>query len=74
MTLRDDVYSRGEGRCECTIKGCGHSGRCSGLLRGEWEIYRIEPGGPFTLSNVVALCEACDRHARGSPVGPLPGF
>jgi hypothetical protein len=44
------------------------------VLRGNWEFHRIETSEPLTLSNIVALCEACGRHARGSPVGPLPGF
>jgi hypothetical protein len=74
MALRDDVYNRAEGRCECFARDCGHTGRCLGVLRGKWDIHRIEAGGPFTLANLVALCEACDRHVRGTAVGPLPGF
>ena len=74
MTLRDEVYARSGGHCECVRRGCSHSGRCVGALRGEWEIHRIESGGPFTLSKVVALCEVCTRHSHGSPLGPFPGF
>jgi hypothetical protein len=74
MTLRDEVHKRSGGRCECVGRRCGHSGRCMSVLRGNWEFHRIETSEPLTLSNIVALCEACGRHARGSPVGPLPGF
>ena len=74
MTLRDDAYNRAKGQCECAVKDCGHSARCSGPLRGEWEIRRIDPAQPLTLNNVVAICHACYRHVRGSSLGPLPGF
>jgi hypothetical protein len=29
---------------EMSGEGCRHTGRCLGVLRGEWEIHRIEPG------------------------------
>jgi hypothetical protein len=38
MTLREEAFARAEGHCECTLKGCGHAGRCLAVLRGEWEI------------------------------------
>jgi hypothetical protein len=74
MPLRDDAYARAGGQCECNLRGCSHLGRCFGLLRGEWEIRRIDVAEPLVLSNVLAICEACDRYARGSAIGPLPGF
>jgi hypothetical protein len=70
MTLRDDAYNRANSRCECAVRDCGHNGRCSAPLGGEWGIRRLDPSRPFGLDNVVAMCDACFRHALGS----LPGF
>jgi hypothetical protein len=74
MIVRDEVYDRAEGLCECTLRGCSHHGQCSQPLRGDWEIYRLDPAVVYNLSNLVALCEACSRRARGGTAGPLPGF
>ena len=71
MRLREDVYARAQGQCEY---GCAHNGRCLSGLHGDWDLHPIDPGGPFTIDNLLALCEACARHARGSALGPLPEF
>ena len=63
MTIRDEVYQRSGGKCECTMSVCNHhSGRCNAMLRGEWEVHRITAGGPYTLSNVKAMCQTCHRN------------
>jgi hypothetical protein len=36
MTLRDEVYSRAKGHCECTAEGCGHAGQRSQRTPGSW--------------------------------------
>lgn len=69
MAFRDDVYNRAGGRCECKMKTCDHSGRCPAMLRGEWEIHRITAGGPYTLSNVVAMCQSCHRNTPSDGAG-----
>ena len=70
MAFRDDVYTRAKGRCECMMSTCTHhSGRCPAMLRGEWEIHRITAGGPYTLSNVKAMCQMCHRNTPSYGVG-----
>ena len=47
--LRDAVYRRAGGKCECTMQTCSHhTGRCNAMLRGAWEIHRITAGGAYT--------------------------
>lgn len=63
MSIRDDVYKRAGGKCECRMKTCDqHTGRCNAMLRGEWQIHRITAGGAYILSNVIAMCERCHRR------------
>lgn len=69
MAFRDDVYDRAGGRCECKMGICSHSGRCPAVLRGEWEIHRITAGGPYVLSNVLAMCQTCHRNTPSYGVG-----
>ena len=65
MAFRDDVHKRARGKCECTMKGCNHhTGRCSAKLRGAWEMHRITVGGPYTLSNMKAICQTCTATHR----------
>lgn len=74
MALRQDAYDRANGYCECRMWWCSHIGRCGQVLRGEWELLRLDRAEAYVLSNVVAICEACSRRAHGSTVGPLPGI
>ena len=69
MALRDEVYERARGRCECTMKTCGHNGRCGVVLRGEWEVHRLTAGGPYVLSNVIGMCQTCHRNTPSYGVG-----
>lgn len=63
MDIREEAYRRAGGKCECIMKTCAHhTGRCYAELRGAWEIHRIVAGGPYTLSNVVAMCQTCHRN------------
>ncbi len=62
MPIRDEVYKRAGGKCECKMKACSHhTGRCNAMLRGEWEVHRLIAGGTYTLSNVIAMCQTCHR-------------
>lgn len=71
--LRDEAYKRAGGQCECTMtSACSHhSGgrRCTHMLRGEWELHRITAGGPYALSNVIAMCQTCHRNTPSYGVG-----
>jgi hypothetical protein len=70
MALRDDVYRRARGRCECMMETCSqHTGRCSAALRGEWHVDRITAGEPYTLSNVLGMCQTCHRNTPSYGVG-----
>ncbi len=70
MALRDDVFNRAVGRCECTMKTCSrHTGRCNAMLVGAWEIHRTTAGGAYTLSGVTAMCQTCHRNTPSYGVG-----
>jgi hypothetical protein len=73
--LRRAILLRAGGQCECAapevrsilkvlLSRCSHTGRCNALLRGSWELYRVNPG-PYELSNVKGMCQACYRNASG---------
>jgi hypothetical protein len=62
-SLRDAVFRRAGGRCECAMLICDHhSGRCSEALAGEWELHRLTAAGDYALENVVGLCVKCHRN------------
>jgi len=70
MAIREDVYARAGGKCECTMKNCSHhTGRCNAILRGEWEVHRLTAGGAYVLSNVIAMCQACHRNTPSYGAG-----
>ena len=70
MALREDVFERAGGQCECRMKCSHHIGRrCPNSLRGEWEIHRVTAGGPYTLSNVLGMCQTCHRNTPSYGVG-----
>jgi 5-methylcytosine-specific restriction endonuclease McrA len=69
MGLREDVFKRSGGKCECAMTSCGHKGRCGALLRGEWEIHHITAGGPDALSNVKGMCQVCHRNTPSYGTG-----
>ncbi len=71
--LRRAVFLRAGGQCECNtpkvrpvlkvlMLRCGHVGRCNAALREPWELYRVNATGPYDLSNVRAMCQACYRN------------
>jgi hypothetical protein len=58
--LREQVFERVWGRCECIETVCGtHVGRCGEALRGRWVVACIDPSSEYTLSNVRGLCSEC---------------
>jgi hypothetical protein len=60
--LRDELYRRAGGKCECKMAACPHVGRCNAMLRGEWEVHRLNAGGPYSASNCIAMCQSCHRR------------
>ncbi len=65
QAIRNAVHIRAGGRCECTMTSCrNHTGRCSAMLRGPWEVHRRAAGGAYTLTNVVGMCQTCHRNTR----------
>ena len=41
-TTKQALYRRAGGKCECTMKVCGHSGRCNkGLTPGYWDAHHL---------------------------------
>lgn len=70
MGIREDVFARANGQCECTMQCSHHAGkRCPHQLRGEWEVHRLTAGGAYTLSNVKGLCQTCHRNTPSYGVG-----
>jgi len=62
---RKDLYARAGRRCECTMKVCGHSGRCArGLTPGYWDAHHRTAGGADTLGNLIAMCATCHKNTR----------
>jgi hypothetical protein len=63
VSVRDMLYRRADGRCECEISTCRHQGRCGALLvPGTWVPLPLGANEPATLSNHVAVCLPC--HLR----------
>ncbi len=82
LGFSDDVilqaWQRAGGRCQCELKGCGHTGRCNKSLvwenrgkegkRGAWEAHHITAqsakSSTDTLSNCRILCLDCHKNTR----------
>lgn len=77
MVFPEDVvkraWIRADGRCECKRTVCGHSGRCSKLLKWEsrgaeseygWEAHHVNSNGPDTFDNCEILCQPCHKNTR----------
>jgi hypothetical protein len=62
--LRDKLRDRADGRCECTMRVCGHNGRCTAILRGPWEAHRRTAGGDYSMTNCLAMCQTCHRNTH----------
>jgi 5-methylcytosine-specific restriction endonuclease McrA len=74
-SIKDQAYTRSDGRCECTRQHVGlnanhHGGRCPKTFTrygGQWEAHHIVSvlaGGPDTLSNCQVLCIHCHELTR----------
>jgi hypothetical protein len=64
---RVELYQRSEGRCECEMKKCSHSGRCPRELGMDWEFHyktSVLDGGTNDLGNLLAMCPECHKTTR----------
>ena len=62
QTMKDSLFARSGGRCECHRSTHMHMGRCSNQLEEDWRAYQpISPakGGVDLLYNWQALCADC---------------
>lgn len=64
--IRDQIWRRAGGLCECRRTVCGHLGRCNReLLAGAWHANHVvseHSGGSSTLLNGEALCVPCHQN------------
>ncbi len=68
-SIKDKLYKRAGGRCECTMSVCKHHvGRCNkSLVPGYWDAHHktsVRSGGEDSLSNLVAMCATCHKNTR----------
>lgn len=62
---KEALYKRAEGRCECTMSICDHSGRCSrSLASGYWDAHHRNANGDDSLGNLIAMCATCHKNTR----------
>ena len=64
---RDEIFQRANGKCECAMNICDHSGRCNKPLGYSWEAHHktsVASGGTDTASNLIAMCEPCHKNTR----------
>jgi len=62
--VRNSIWIRAGGKCQCTRLACGHWGRCNAELV-EWHANHIKAesaGGPSTFANGEALCVPCHEN------------
>lgn len=76
-SIKDEVYKRSGGRCECSRQHVGvldathHGGRCITRFTrdGYWEANFKKPlggGGSMNVSNFEALCLSCYKLVKAS--------
>lgn len=68
----NQAWLRAGGRCECTLKKCGHIGRCNKQLDPQnkipgkqWHTHHIvsqDADGSDDLSNCLILCVPCHEN------------
>jgi len=67
-SLRQELFKRAGGRCECRMRVCKHhalGARCTrNLVPGYWDAHHKTAGGPDTLSNLIAMCATCHKNTR----------
>lgn len=66
------AWRRAGGKCECTLKNCGHTGRCNKVLDPQnstlgkkWHAHHVisqEAGGSDEPSNCLILCTNCHEN------------
>lgn len=69
QNIKNELYKRANGRCECTMSVCNHGEhRCPhGLSAGYWDAHHkisVSVGGSDVLSNLTAMCATCHKNTR----------
>jgi hypothetical protein len=68
QAVRDALYQRAGGRCECTMMVCEHhkaGTRCTrSLLVGFWDAHHRSAQGLDNLGNLIAMCATCHKNTR----------
>ena len=66
QSVKQELYTRASGRCECTMTVCDHgTRRCSrGLSAGYWDAHHRNANGPAVPSNLIAMCATCHKNTR----------
>lgn len=66
--LKDALYKRANGHCECKMRSCDHhraGSKCPrSLVPGYWQVHRLNTSGDYTLSNTKAYCKTCHKNTR----------
>jgi hypothetical protein len=66
--VKQRLYTRAGGQCECTMRVCDHhraGSRCPhGLSAGYWNAHHRAAGGVDNLGNLIALCASCHKNTR----------
>ena len=70
----DQAWRQAGGKCECSLRNCGHTGRCNKVLDPQnstagkkWHAHHVvsqEAGGSDGLSNCLILCVDCHENTR----------
>lgn len=72
--LRDFVFFRAQGMCQCTQSGCHAQlypgARCfKPLVKGDWDVHRLLAGGAYSPENTQAMCKQCHQNTPSYGVG-----
>jgi len=73
QSIKDALYKRAGGRCECTMRVCSHHAagiRCPNKLTGEWNVHHRTTTGPDNLGNITAMCIRCHKNTGSFGRGP----
>ena len=66
QSVRDEIYHRAGGQCECKMSYCSHhraGERCPHQLAyGSWEAHHVDENKPAIASNLIAMCATCHKN------------
>lgn len=63
MTIRDLVFEKAVGRCQCKNINCFHSGQvCNLKLETDWVLVDKSPDAPVFVNDLMAVCKNCSEY------------